>query len=97
MEDWEGLLEKVKGHLSKWKWLLPHLSNRGCVLICNNLAASLLWHKLMCLDSPPRLLSDIQAALVDSFGTNSTGSLRVLFLPKEEGGQDLVLPPPVPP
>lgn len=41
-KNWEGLIEKVKGRLEKWKFLSPKLSYRGCILIVNNLVASTL-------------------------------------------------------
>lgn len=50
MKNWEGVLEKVKGRLAKWKWLAPNISYRGQILIVNNLVASSLWHKMACLD-----------------------------------------------
>lgn len=34
---------------SRWKWLLPHSSHRGRVLVANNLVASTL-----CSDTPQR-------------------------------------------
>jgi len=39
-KNWEGIIDKVKGRLDKWKWLLPKMSFRGRVLIANNLVAS---------------------------------------------------------
>lgn len=90
-KNWEGIIEKMKGRLMKWKWLLPHLSYRGRVLIINNLVASLLWHKLMCVDPPPNVLAKIQTLLVDFFWDRLHWIPQsVLFLPKEEGGQGLV-------
>jgi len=58
-KDWEGMLEKVSAKLSKWKWLLPELSYRGRVLVTNNLAASMLWHRLNVLDPPNELIKVI--------------------------------------
>lgn len=66
-KNWEGIIEKVKGRLEKWKWLLPKMSFRGRVLIVNNLVASSLWHKFACLDPPLTLLTKLQALLVDFF------------------------------
>ncbi len=63
---------------------------RGRVIIINNLVASVLWHRLACVDPPNGLLSKIQAILVDFFwGTFHWIPQSVLFLPREEGGQDL--------
>ena len=45
-KNWEGIFEKLKGKLKKWKWVLPQLSFRGRTLIINNLVASQLWHKI---------------------------------------------------
>lgn len=90
-KNWDGITEKVKGRILKWKWLLPHLSYKGRVLIINNLVASLLWHKLVCVDPPPNLLSTVQAFLVDFFWDRLHWIPQsVLFLPKEEGGQGLI-------
>ncbi len=61
------MLEKVKGHMDKWKWLLPNISYRGRTLIVNNLVASSLWHRLTCVD-PPHFLSEVQATLVIFLG-----------------------------
>ncbi len=36
-KNWEGVLERFKGKLAKWKWLLPQMSYRGRALIINNL------------------------------------------------------------
>lgn len=89
--NWEGVVEKVKGRLSKWKRLMPMVSYRGRILIINNLIASSLWHKLKCVDPPLQLLSKIQALLVDFFWDKMHWvSQSILFLPKEEGGQGLV-------
>ncbi len=60
-KNWDGMLEKVRGRLDKWKWLLPNMSFRGRTLIVNNLVASLLWHRLVCIDPPVKLMAEIQA------------------------------------
>ncbi|KAL2076888.1 hypothetical protein ACEWY4_027518 [Coilia grayii] len=90
-KNWDGVLEKVKGRLNKWRWLIPQLSYKGRVLIINNLAASMLWHKFVCLDPPPRLITQIQALLIDFFWDKLHWIPQsVLYLPKEDGGQGLV-------
>lgn len=66
-KNWEGVIEKVKGRLDKWKCLVPKMSYRGHILIINNLVASSLWHKFACVDPPLYLLTKIQAILVDFF------------------------------
>lgn len=63
-KNWEGLFEKIKGRLEKWKWLLPQMSYRGHILVINNLVASSLWHKSACLDPPNVLLTNIQTELI---------------------------------
>lgn len=75
----ENVLEKIEGRLKKWKWLLPSMSCRGRTLALSNLVSSSLWYKLTCVDPPSNLLSQIQAALVDSFGINCSGFLRLFF------------------
>ena len=90
-QNWDGMIEKIKGRLSKWKWLVPQMSYRGRVLVINNLAASSLWHKLACVDPPPNLLANLQAMLVDFFWDRLHWIPQgVLHLPKEEGGQGLI-------
>lgn len=85
-KNWEGVLEKVKGRLDKWKWLLPNMSYRGRTLIVNNLVASSLWHRLACVDPSSQFLSEVQATLVNFYWVPQS----ILYLPKEEGGQGLI-------
>ena len=92
-KNWETVLEKVEGKMKKWNWLLPQTSYRGRVLILNNLVASLLWHRLSCVDPPSGLLAEIQKKMVEFFWGG--GGLHwvpqgVLYLPREEGGQGLI-------
>ena len=78
--------------MKKFRWLLPHMSFRGRVLVINNLVALMLWHRLACLKLPPGLLEKIQAKLVEFFWDKNTGSRR-RFYPYEEkrgGGQGLI-------
>ena len=90
-KNWDGALEKISGRLNTWKWLVPQLSYRGLCLIINNLVASFLWHKLMCLNPPPNLLAKVQTLLIDLFCDRLHWVPQsVLYLPKEEGGQGVV-------
>lgn len=90
-KNWEGVCEKIKGRLEKWKWLIPNMSYRGRVLVVNNLAASSLWHRLACVDPPKQLLAKIQAVLVDFFWDKLHWVQQsILYLPKEGGGQGLM-------
>lgn len=66
-KNWEGLVEKVTGKLQRWKWIQAQLSYRGRVLVVNNLATSMLWHRLTVLDPQKELLSQLQKAFVDFF------------------------------
>lgn len=66
-KNWEGLVERVKGILAKWKWIHSQLSFRGRVLIANNLVTSTLWHKLVFVDRPDGLLSRLQAIISNVF------------------------------
>ena len=82
-ENWDNVLEKVKGWLLKW--LLPKMSYRGRTLITNNLVSSTVWHLLACVD-PPSLLAEAQRVLIDFFwGRMHWIPQSVPFLPKEEG------------
>ena len=90
-KNWDNVLEKVEGRLRQWRWIFPKMSFRGRVLIINNLAASMLWHRLSCVDPPQTLLAKIQAIIVDCFWDRLHWVPQsVLFLPREEGGQGLV-------
>lgn len=90
-KNWENVVDRVNGRLSKWRWLLPHMSYRGRVLVINNLVSSALWHRLTCVDPPVTLLSNIQRIPVDFFGDKLHWIPQsVLFLPREDGGQGLV-------
>lgn len=90
-KNWDCMLEKIKGRLQKWNWLLPKLSYRGRTLIINNLVGSSLWHKLACVDPPLGLLPKLQAEMVNFFWDNLHWTPQsVLFLPRDEGGQGLV-------
>ncbi len=66
-KNWEGMLEKVSAKLSRWNWLLPELSYRGRVLVINNLAASMLWHKLNVLEPPNEMIKVLQRRFVNFF------------------------------
>lgn len=89
--NWEGIVDKIKGRLDKWRWLKPHMSYRGRILVTNNLVASILWHKLACVDPPVHLLSKVQSLLLDFFWDKLHWVPQsLLYLTKEEGGQGLV-------
>ncbi|TWW55992.1 Transposon TX1 uncharacterized 82 kDa protein ORF 1 [Takifugu flavidus] len=90
-KNWENVVEKVEERLKKWKWVHSEMSFRGRVLVINNLVASLLWHRLACLEPPPGLLSQIQAKLVNFFwGGYHWVPQSVLFLSRDQGGQGLI-------
>lgn len=90
-KNWDGVLDKTKACLDKWRWLIPNMSYRGRILVANNLVASSLWHRLACVDPPKHLLAKVQALLVDFFWDKLHWVQQsVLYLPKEEGGQGLV-------
>ena len=70
---------------------MTQLSYRGRVLIINNLAASILWDKIACMEPPAGLLQKLQSILFNFFGDKLHWVPQsVLYLPKEEGGQGLV-------
>uniref|UniRef100_A0A8C1S2L1 Reverse transcriptase domain-containing protein n=1 Tax=Cyprinus carpio TaxID=7962 RepID=A0A8C1S2L1_CYPCA len=90
-KNWEGVLEKTKGRLEKWRWLWPKMSFRGRVTVINNLVASTFWHRLACTEPPSGLLAKLQAIIVDFFWTKFHWVPQsVLYLPREEGGQGLI-------
>jgi hypothetical protein len=79
------VLEKVEGKLAKWRWLLPHMSYRGRVLIINNLVASTLWHRLKCLEPPAGLLQKVQAVIFNFFW-DKLHWVPQCFISSERGG-----------
>ncbi len=90
-KNWVGLANRVIGRLQKWRWLLPQLSFRGRCLIVNNLAASMLWHRVTVLNPPKELLITIQKAFVDFFWNGHHWLIPgILYLPVAEGGQGLI-------
>ncbi|TWW71277.1 Transposon TX1 uncharacterized 149 kDa protein ORF 2 [Takifugu flavidus] len=90
-KNWDDIVEKVDSKLHKWSWIKPHMSFRGRVLVLNNLVASLLWHRLACLDPPSGLLAQVQSKMVDFFWDRLHWVPQsVLFLPREEWGQGLI-------
>lgn len=90
-KNWEGVNDKICKRVSKWNWIVPQLSYRGRVLVINNLAASILWHKLIVLNPPDGFIKEIQRVLVNFFW-NGQHWLResVLYLQLSEGGQGLM-------
>ncbi|MBN3292183.1 YTX2 protein, partial [Polypterus senegalus] len=90
-KNWDGVLQKVKDRLARWRWILPQLSYRGRMLIINNLIASGLWHKCICLEPPAQLLQNIQEVLINFFWDGLHWLRRsVLFQPLDEGGQCII-------
>lgn len=90
-KNWEGLVEKVCARLSRWKWLLSNLSYRGRVLICNNLVASSLWHRMTILEPPDELVKRLQQQIVEFFWSGRHWlKAALLYLPVHEGGQGLI-------
>ena len=90
-KNWENITEKIDNKLAKWKWLHAQMSFRGRVLVLNNLVASLLWHRLACLDPPSGLIAQIQTKMVNFFWSKKHWVPQsVLFLSRDEGGQGLV-------
>uniref|UniRef100_A0A674MKT3 Reverse transcriptase domain-containing protein n=1 Tax=Takifugu rubripes TaxID=31033 RepID=A0A674MKT3_TAKRU len=90
-KNWLDTLEKVDGKIQKWKWLLPRMSYRGRTLVLNNLVASVLWHRLSCMEPPSGLLAQLQTRVLAFFWDGMHWVQQgVLYLPREEGGQGLI-------
>ncbi|TWW54318.1 Transposon TX1 uncharacterized 149 kDa protein ORF 2, partial [Takifugu flavidus] len=90
-KNWLDTLEKVDGKIQKWKWLLPRMSYRGRTLVLNNLVASVLWHRLSCMEPPSGLLAQPQTRVLAFFWDGMHWVQQgVLYLPREEGGQGLI-------
>lgn len=91
-KNWEGLEVKVLGRLHLWEWILSQLSYRDRVLVVNNLAASMLWHRVAVLDPPVSLVGSLQKAFVNFFWDGHHWlPPGVLYLLLAEGGQGLIL------
>lgn len=90
-KNWDGMFEKVSGRIQRWRWILKQLSYRGRVLIINNLAASMMWHRLNVLDPPKDLLQRLQKTFVEFFWDGYHWlPPAILYLPVNEGGQGLI-------
>ena len=90
-KNWDGLREKILGRLQRWRWILPQLSYRGRALVVNNLAASMLWHRVTVLDPPMDLITPVQKAFVNFFWDGHHWlPPGVLYLALAEGGQGLI-------
>lgn len=80
----------MKGCLNTRKWLVPKMSYGGRILVINNLVASVLLHKIACIDPPLSLLIQIQSMLLDFFWDKLHWVPHgMLYLPREKGGQGL--------
>lgn len=90
-KNWEGVKDKVCARLSKWNWILPQLSYRGRVLVINNLAASILWHRLIVLNPPEDFIGGVQKLFIHFFWSGQQWLREsVLYLQVHEGGQGLM-------
>lgn len=90
-QNWEGLIDKVRGRLERWRGLLEQMSFRGRVLVVNNLTASMLWHRLVCVDFPRDIIDSLQKLLLEFFwGGKHWLKPAVVYLPRDEGGQGLI-------
>lgn len=89
----EGSVEKIKGRLMKWKWIVKSLSYRGRTLIINNLVASSLWHRLACIDPPALILAKIQVPFNRfSLGKKCIGYLIMCYIyQKKKEDKDLYI------
>ncbi|TWW68287.1 hypothetical protein D4764_19G0000850 [Takifugu flavidus] len=64
---------------------------RGRTLVLNNLVASVLWHRLSCMEPPSGLLAQLQTRVLAFFWDGMHWVQQgVLYLPREEGGQGLI-------
>jgi len=78
-KNWDGVAERVQKRLRRWKRAQPHLSYRGRVLVINNLVASFLWHRVICLQPLEDLLNGVQKQLLDFFWGGLTGYNQPLY------------------
>ena len=66
-KSFSSIKNEIETVLKKWKHLAPILSYRGRVLIVNNLCASMLWHKVICMTIDDSLIKEIQKLFVTFF------------------------------
>ncbi len=67
------MIEKVCVKFSKCKCVLPKLSHRGRALVVNNLVASMIWHRMIVLNSPNNIVSDIQRNVIKKMCLDTSG------------------------
>ena len=89
-KNWEGMVNALEQRMIKWRGLLVQLSYRGCVLVLNNVLASMLWHHFKAVHAPESLVKNRQRILIE-FLWSGKHWVRpgVLSLPLEKGGQGL--------
>nr|P14381.1 RecName: Full=Transposon TX1 uncharacterized 149 kDa protein; AltName: Full=ORF 2 [Xenopus laevis]AAA49976.1 ORF2 [Xenopus laevis] len=85
------LEECVLTRLGKWKGFAKVLSMRGRALVINQLVASQIWYRLICLSPTQEFIAKIQRRLLDFLWIGKHWvSAGVSSLPLKEGGQGVV-------
>ncbi|TWW74405.1 Transposon TX1 uncharacterized 149 kDa protein ORF 2 [Takifugu flavidus] len=92
-KNWLDTLEKVDGKIQKWKWLLPRMSYRGRTLVLNNLVASVLWHRLSCMEPPSGLLAQLQTRVLAFFWDSMHWVQQGVCVLAQRGGRTGPHPP----
>ena len=86
-KSFSSIKNEIETVLKKWKHLAPILSCRGRVLIVNNLCASMLWHKVICMTIDDSVIKEIQKLFVTFFARLPKYDI---YLSIDDGGQGLI-------
>ena len=60
--------------------MAPILSYRGRVLIVNNVCASMLWHKVMCMTIDDSVIKEIQKLCVTFLAKTNIGYQNIIYI-----------------
>ncbi|KAJ1525858.1 hypothetical protein ONE63_009051 [Megalurothrips usitatus] len=90
-KNWDDLLIKIKGLLSKWSQYVKLTSYQGRRIICNQLVGSLLIHVLTILQPPQKFILEAQKE-INNFLWQGKHWLHPnhLYSKQETGGQNLI-------
>ena len=90
-KNWSDIIDKIESKLDWWARYAPSMSYRGRTLVINQLIASKLLHRLVCLCPPTMLINNIQKLFVNFFWQGRHWlPAETIYLPPSQGGQGLI-------
>lgn len=90
-QNWNDMELQIDKSLQKWKPFVRALSYRGRALICNQLAGSKIYYRLVCFAPPKDIVRDLQRKLVDFLWQGRHWiPAEIVYLHISEGGLGLI-------